>query len=163
MPTVTYRPPDVLHWFGTGSHEALASAKKKARALAKPAPEATVKETILKAASLAMDFGRGAGADMVNRNAAETVYKLSDDRFSVRGPLSQQSIEYTAITAIRAEGKDRFSVDYDGGTLTVRPIAHLVSGRVRVPVGWMRNDIEVPYTMLLEELSAHCGLEIEPA
>ena len=160
MPTVTYRPPDLLHWFSTGSHEALASAKRKGKAMAKGG--ATVKENIFRAASAAADLGRGAAADLVHRQA-DTVYKLHDDHMDVRTPLSQQSVRYASVTRIQAAGKDKFSIEFDGGTLTVRPIAHLVSGRIRVPVGWMRNGIEVPYTMLLDELSAHCGLEIEPA
>jgi len=163
MPTVTYRPPDVLHWFSTGSQEALQSAKRKGKALSKTSSETTVRQKIVQAASMAAEFGRGAGADIVHRRAAESVYKLYDDRMVVKSPMSQQTIEYASVSLIQAHSKDRFSIEFDGGTLTIRPIAHLVSGRVRVPVGWMRNDIEVPFTMLLEELSARCSVEIEPA
>ena len=163
MPTVTYRPPDVLHWFSTGSQEALKSAKRKGLALTKTKAESSVKDKFFQAASVAVDLSHGAAADIVHRSAAETVYKLYDDRLDVRTPLSQQSIQYDAVSSIQSHGKDKFTVEHEGGTLTIRPIAHLSSGRIRVPVGWMRNGIEVPFTMLLEELSAHCGLEMEPA
>ncbi len=163
MPTVTYRPPDVLHWFSTGSSEAYLSAKRKGKALAKSGPEASVKQKFFQAASMAADFGRGAGADLVHRHATEAVYRLYDDRLVVKTPLGQQTVAYSEVSAIQAHGKDKFTVEHDAGTLTVRPIAHLVSGRIRVPVGWMRNDIEVPFTMLLEELAARSGVEIEPA
>ena len=162
MPTVTYRPPDILHWFSTGSQEALKSAKRKGRSLAKGG-ESTVKEKFFRAASMAADFGRGAGADLIHRQAAETVYKLYDQHMVVKTPLTQTRVDYEGVTAIRSHAKDKFEIDHDGGTLTVRPIAHLVSGKIRSPVGWMRNDIEVPFTMLLEELSARCSVEIEPA
>lgn len=162
MPTVTYRPPDVLHWFSTGSQEAMQSAKRKGKALTKKG-DSSVKQKLFQAASLAADLGRGAGADLIHRQAAETVYRLHDDHLLVRSPLSQTELEYGEITAIRSHARDRFEIEYDGGTLTVRPIAHLVSGKIRIPVGWMRNDIEVPFTMLLEELSARSGVEIEPA
>lgn len=163
MPTVTYRPPDVLHWFSTGSQEAMRSAKRKGKALARSGGDSTVKEKFFQAASMAADFGRGAGADLIHRQAAETVYKLHDDYLLVRSPMAQTRVEYGDVAAIRSHARDRFEIEYDGGTLTVRPIAHLVSGKIRVPVGWMRNDIEVPFTMLLEELSARCSVEIEPA
>jgi hypothetical protein len=162
MPTVTYRPPDVLHWFSTGSQEALKSAKRKGMALTKSG-DGSVKQKFFQAASAAADLSRGAAADIVHRSAAETVYKLHDGYLDVRTPLSQQRIQYDAVSAIQSHGKDKFTVEHEGGTLTIRPIAHLSSGRIRVPLGWLRNGIEVPFTMLLEELSAHCGLEIEPA
>jgi hypothetical protein len=163
MPTVTYRPPDILHWFSTGSQEALRSAKRKGKALTSKRQETTVKEKLFQAASMAADFGRGAGADLVHRQAAETVYRLYSDHLTIKSPLAQTTVDYADVLAVRSHARDRFEIEYDGGTLTVRPIAHLVSGRIRVPVGWMRNDIEVPFTMLLEELSARCGVEIEPA
>lgn len=163
MPTVTYRPPDVLHWLSMGSQEAIQSAKRKGMALTKSDPEASVKKKLLQAASAAADLGRGAAADLIHRQAAETIYRLHDGHMDVRTPMSRQTIEYGAVSAIKSRGKDRFTVEYEGGTLTIRPIASIASGRIRVPIGWMRNEIEVPFTMLLQELSARCGLEIEPA
>lgn len=161
MHTVTYRPPDVLHWFSTGSQEAIDSAKRQSRDFTKKAGESTVKENILKVAGVAAEFGRGAAADLVHRQAAETVFKLFDDEIDVRGPVGSYTVKYDTINEIRAHPKDKFTIEHDAGTLTVRPVAHLVHGKVRVPLGWVRNSIEVPYTMLLEELSARCGVEIE--
>lgn len=163
MQTVTYRPPDILHWFSTGSQEALESAMRRSKDLTKKAGESTVKENILKAASVASELGRGAAADIVHRQAAETVYKLYDDEIEVRGPVSSYTVKYDAIYEIRLHSKDKFKVEHDAGTLVIRPVAHLSSGKVRVPLGWLRNSIEVPYTMLLDELSARCDVEIEPA
>ena len=163
MQTITYRPPDILHWFSTGSQEAIDSAKRRSRDFTKKAGESTVKENILKVAGVAAEFSRGAAADLVHRQASETVYKLFDEEIDVRGPVSSYTIKYDSIRAIYANTKDKFTIEHDAGTLTVRPVAHLVSGKVRVPLGWDRNNIEVPFTMLLEELSARCGVEIESA
>lgn len=163
MQAITYRPPDILHWFSTGSQEAIDSAKRRSKDFTKKAGESTVKENILKVAGVAAEFGRGAAADLVHRQAAETVYKLYEDEIDVRGPVSSFTIKYEMINEIKSHSKDKFTIEHDAGTLTVRPVAHLVSGKVRVPLGWIRNSIEVPFTMLLEELSARCGVEIEPA
>ena len=161
MQTVTYRPPDILHWFSTGSQEAIDSAKRKGRDFTKKAGESTVKQNILKAAGVAAEFGRGAAAGIVHGQAVETVYKLHDKELEVRGPFGTVIVAYDAINEILSHQKDKFTIEHDAGTLTVRPVAHLVSGKVRVPLGWIRNSIEVPFTMLLEELSARCDVEID--
>lgn len=163
MPTVTYRPPDIYHWFSTGSQEAIESAKRQGRDFTKSASDSSVKDTIKKAASVAAEIGRGAGADIVHRQANETAYKLHDKEMSVKGAVTTTTLTYNTISSILAHPKDKFSVEHEGGTLIIRPIAHLVSGRIRVAVGWERNGIEVPFTMLLEELSARSGVEILPA
>lgn len=163
MATTTYRPPDILHWFSSGSQEAIQSAKRKGRALSKSAGESSIRQNIVRAASVAAELGRGAGADMVHRHAAETVYRLHDDRIAVQSPMSQESVRYEEVTSIVAHAKDKFTIEHGTGTLTIRPLAHLVSGRVRVPLGWVRNEIEVPFTMLIEEISARSGVEIESA
>ena len=163
MPTVTYRPPDILHWFSTGSQEAIESAMRKGRAFTKSAADSSVTENIKRAAGVAADFGRGAAAEVLHRQAVDTVYKLHDEQMDVRGATGTRTVAYDSILSIRSHSKDRFTVEYDEGTLTVRPIAHLSSGKIRVPVGWVRNEIEVPFSMLLEELSARSDVEIEPA
>ena len=163
MPTVTYRPPDILHWFSTGSQEAIESAVRKGRAFTKSVTESSVTESIKRAAGVAADFGRGAAAEVLHRQAVDTVYKLHDEQMDVRSATGACTVAYGSISSIRSHSKDRFTVEYDEGTLTVRPIAHLLAGKVRVPVGWVRNEIEVPFSMLLEELSARCDVEIEPA
>ncbi|MCH8977792.1 MAG: hypothetical protein IH945_00925 [Armatimonadetes bacterium] len=163
MPTVTYRPPDILHWFSTGSQEAIDSALRKGRALTKSAAESSVKQNIIRAAGVAADIGRGAAAEVLHRQAVDTVYKLHDEQMDVRGATGTRTIAYESITAILLHPKDRFTVEYGEGTLTVRPIAHLSAGKVRVPVGWVRNEIEVPFSTLLDELSARSDVEIEPA
>lgn len=163
MPTATYRPPDILHWFSTGSQEAIESAMRKGRAFTKSASESTVKENIRRAAGVAADFGRGAAAEVLHRQAVDIVYKLHDEQMDVRNASGSHTVTYDSITSILVHPKDRFTIEHVEGTLTVRPIAHLSAGRIRVPIGWVRNEIEVPFSMLLDELSARSDVEIEPA
>ena len=42
----------------------------------------------------------------------------------------------------------------DRGTLQIKPYAYVVAGKLKVPIGWARNGIEVPYELLIEELSS---------
>lgn len=159
MPTVTYRPADVLHWFGIGSRAARQRARKKGQAaLAGNDFVAGIKQV----AGAATDLGKGALTDLVHRQAEETTYILDDEAFEVIGMTSRKRIVYKDVSEIGARPHDRFEVAHKGGTLVLKPIAHLVAGRLKVPVGWSRNGMEVPYAMLIEELAAHCGVEILP-
>lgn len=160
MKTVTYRAPELLRWFETGSQEAYKSALRKGRAL--PATQSGHwQKGVAKAASAALDLGKGAVADIVHRTAEQTVYKFYEDKFTIAGGMSLLTVHYRDVSSVRARGKDRFTVSHPAGTISIKPIAYLLSGRIKVPIGWERNGVEVPFTMLVEELSARCGLEID--
>lgn len=157
MATVTYRPAEVLHWLEIGSKE----AKQKARSMGQSMLSGSGFVQGLKdAAGAASEFGRGAITDLVQRKAEETSYIFSDESMEWIGLTSRKSMAFKEITEIRAKPHDRFEVVYKSGSLTIKPIAHLLSGRLRVPVGWMRNGMEVPYALLIEELAARAGVEI---
>ena len=71
-----------------------------------------------------------------------------------------ESIAYEAIKGVRIDG-DRARLILEKGSVTIRPFAHIVAGRVKVPVGWVRNGMEVPYDLLIEEIAARARREIE--
>ena len=112
MPTATYRPPDILHWFSTGSQEAIESAMRKGRAFTKSATDSTVKENIKRAAGMAADMGRGAAAGVLHMQAVEIVYKLREKRMDVRNASGSHTVEYDSITSITLHPKDRFTIEY---------------------------------------------------
>lgn len=157
MSHVSYRPAEVLHWFGIGSKEARRRAQKKGQAALQGGD---IARGLRQVAGAAADFGKGALNDLVQRQAEETTYQLGDTGFEVIGLTSRKHIAYEDVTAIECRPHDRFEVTHKSGRIMVKPIAHLVAGRLRVPVGWLRNGMEVPYAMLIEELAARCGVEI---
>ena len=157
MANVTYRPAEVLHWFGIGSKEARRRAQKKGQAALQGGDFA---RGIRQVAGAAADFGKGALNDLVQRQAEETSYLLGDTGFEVIGLTSRKHLAYADVSLIEARPHDRFEFTHKNGRLVVKPIAHLVAGRLRVPVGWLRNGMEVPYAMLIEELAARCAVEI---
>ncbi len=154
---VSYRPAPVLHWFTIGGKTARAKAKKSGKEILQGTDLAS---GLRKAAGAAADFGKGALSDIAHRSADETSYSLFDDAFEVTTLTSRKRFAYSEVREIVAEGHDRYEIVGRSGRHTVVPVAHLVSGRVRVPVGWVRNGMEVPYTMLIDELSARAGVEI---
>lgn len=128
---------------------------------AKPKEEKKLTDSIRQGFSAAAEFGSNALTDLRHRRLDEVLYLLNEDSFEAITLSTHKKVEFDKIKAIISEGKDRFRVDYDNGRLTIKPLAHLVSGRSRVPIGWKRNGIEVPYTLLAEELAARCGVEID--
>ncbi|MBS1722260.1 MAG: hypothetical protein JSS66_04550 [Armatimonadetes bacterium] len=157
MLTVTYKPAEVLHWFGIGSRQARQRARRKSQAALSGNDFA---QGIRDVAGAAAELGKGALSDIVQRRAEDTTYQFFEDAFEVNGITSRRRIPYEDVTGIEALTHDRFELHHKGGALMIKPIAHLVAGRLRVPVGWSRNGMEVPYATLIEELAARCGVEI---
>ena len=163
MDSVTYRSPDLLHWFGAGSDAAVESAKRRTKAAAEGASKSDIKKSLVNVAGAALDIGRMAAVDIVKRQIEDTVYRFDDDVFEVQLAIGTKRIRYEDVASIVAKTNDRYVVTYAGGSITVKPVAHLVSGRVRVPIGWIRNGLDVSYATLAVELAARCDLDIEPA
>lgn len=157
MSSIYYKPADALHWLEPGNRTTRDGARKKS----KSKEERTLTGTLRQGFSAAMEFGNEALTDFRHRRMDEILYLLNEDSFEAISLSTHKKVGFDKVRGIFAEEKDRFRVEYDGGTLTIKPLAHLVSGRVRVPIGWNRNGIEVPYTLLPEEIAARCGVEID--
>lgn len=159
MDPVTYRSPSLLHWFGTESRREKADARRKGKRLLNTAGQ-TIAGQLKDAASAAMSLGRGATNELALRQASEEAYVLAGDAFERIGLGSRSRIPYATVKEILALGSDRFELTHGNGRMVIRPVAHLVRGRSRVPVGWVRNGVEVPYATLIDELSGRCGVEV---
>ncbi len=109
-----------------------------------------------------MDMGRGAFAELVHKQAEGTEYALDEDKLEARNLGRSKAISYRDVKQILAKSSDRYQLVLASGTHMVKPIAHLVAGRLKVPIGWRRNTMEVPYETLIDEIAARCGLEIQP-
>lgn len=162
MELVRYRPGEAIRWLQTGAEHIRRGATAKGLAAAQAGtPDAKALGDNLKTAAGAIwDFSRGAYADLMHRQAEASEYVLHDRHFDVvRGP-NIKSIVYDRVQSIELN-KDRAVVTLEKGAVTIRPFAHLVAGKVKVPVGWSRNGIEVPFELLVEELAARCNVEFE--
>jgi hypothetical protein len=159
MSTVTYRTPEALDWFRVGARE----ARSRARAKGSDLMRGTAKDLaagIKQAASTAADYGKGAFSDLVHRQAGETAFMLLDDSFEAAWLSGRKRIAYKDVSAVVSLGSDRFEVRHKDGSLTIRPVAHLTAGRLKVAVGWSRNGLEVPFETLPLEIAARCGLDV---
>jgi hypothetical protein len=157
MSVVRYKPAEVLHWFDLGSREAMARAKRRGKGALR---ECDLGKGLKEAAGAAFEFGKGALTDAVHRSVEMTEYILADDGFEVVGLGGRRRIPYSDVRDVRLLGTERAEIVHTGGSFVIKPVAHLVAGRLKVPVGWLRNGMEVPYAMLIEELAARSGVDV---
>lgn len=161
MELVRYRPGEAIRWLQTGAENLRkgAQAKGKAAATAGSPDAKAFGENLKTAAGALLEYSRSAYADLIHRQADASEYVLHDKHFDiVRGP-NIKTVEYARVHTIDLT-KDRAVLELDKGSISIKPFAHLVAGRARVPIGWSRNGIEVPFELLIEELAARCGVEL---
>lgn len=160
MPTVVYTPAEVLHWFDTDAKRAHANARTKSLSVAKKSEEGIL-PALKEAAGAAISFGKGTIGNIVQKSAEETRYELHDNGLEAIDLARKVKLDYSEIKQIVAKANNKYQILFHGGSLTVKPVAHLVAGRHRVPVGWVRNGFEVPYAMLIDEIAARAAVEVE--
>ena len=162
METVRYRPGEAIQWLQTGAANIRkgAQAKGKAVANATPTDARGIGQGFATAASALVDLGKGAYAELLHRQAEASEYVLQDERFDIVTGTSIKSVEYERIRSIKFLN-ERATLTLDKGTVLIKPFAHLVAGRVKVPVGWTRNGMQVPFELLVEEIAARCQIEID--
>ncbi len=163
MELVRYRPGDVLKWLELGAEQFRHGARVRSKEILRGREGSAVAENLRNAAEAALEFGKGALAELARLKAERTEYVLGPTSFEAIQGGRLRSVRYDAVAEIRQKGDAFQFVLGNGRSFWIRPPAHLVVGRLRVPVGWVRNDMEVPYLVLLDELSARCGVNIQPS
>ena len=160
MNPVVYRPPDILRWFDLASRQSAQDARDRGKAVATLAGESKILPTIREAAGAAISLGKGAFGGLVQRQAEETRYDLHETGIEAIDLTKRIKIDYSQVREIVPKGGDKYLVLFNGGSLTIKPVAHLVAGKYKVPVGWLRNGVEVPFLTLVEELAARSQVEV---
>ncbi len=163
MANVVYKPAEVLHWFESESRRTQANAREQSRDIARTTRGEGIIPGIKQAAEAAISAGKGAYGSIVHKAAEETRFELYEKGFEFIDLTRKVKIDYDQIRQILTQSGDRFQILYNGGSIKIKPVAHLVAGKYRVPVGWIRNGIEVSYMTLIDELSARSGVEVDPA
>jgi len=156
-----YKPGEAIRWLETGAEANRKAARQKGKEVLAPGIPAGAK--FGQGVGALIDLGKGAWADILHKQAEASEYVLQEDRFDVVSGNSIKTVPYSEIAKISFKN-DRATVTLDRrSTIVIKPYAYIAAGRIRVPVGWLRNGMEVPYDLLIEELSARCGIEVEAA
>lgn len=137
-------------------------ANAQGRSLVRREGERSIGKDVMHAAGAIADFGKSAIADLIHKQAQATEYLLRDDEFDVVSSTRSQTIAYKSVISIRMKG-DKATLVLERGSVTIKPEAYIVSGQIKVPIGWSRNEIEVPFEMLIDELAARVGTKVEMA
>ena len=162
MELVRYRPGEAIRWLETGGDNIRRGARNRGINLLRQGPinSETIGENLKTAAGALFDFGKGTYAEMMHRQAEDSEFVLQESQFDIVNGGNIRSIPYTRVVAMTLKG-DRASLTLDKGSVTIKPFAFIVVSRIKVPVGWVRNGIEVPFELLLHELAARCGIEVQ--
>lgn len=162
MEPVRYKPGEAIRWLHVGAEDIRKEARSRARSVVNQTgtEQRPFAQNLKTAAGALIDFGKSAYADALHSQAMGTEYVLDEKHFDVVHGNTIKTMPYERVKGIEMRG-DRANLILDKGTMAIKPVAHLVAGRVRVPVGWVRNGTEVPYELLIEELAARCGVDVE--
>ena len=163
MEPIRYKTGEAIRWLKTGAEAIRKEARDKGRQVVQQGAPKDAKDVggrMAAAAGAVMDYGKSAWADFKYSDLEHTEYVLTDTGFDIVKGASIKSIPYDRVQKIQRK-QDRVTVTLDRGTLLIKPHAYIVAGGLKVPVGWTRNGMEVPYELLLDELSARCGVNIE--
>jgi len=161
--TVVYSPSPCIRWLELGAGGLREDVKDKARAVKAGIVERNIGDAVMSTVSAAWGAGKAALAEIASRRGEATEYRLEADYFELGGILKSVRVAYADVTKIERMPKTRmrFLIRAGHDTHHISPVAWIESGSVRVPIGWERNGIEVPFVLIVEELAARCGLEIE--
>jgi hypothetical protein len=163
MEPIRYKTGEAIRWLKTGAEAIRKEAKDKGRQVVQPGTPKDFRDAsgrVAAAAGAVLDFGKSAWADFKAGELEHTEYVLTDEGFDIVKGSSIKSIPYERVQKIQRRS-DRAILTLDRGSIVIKPHAYILAGGLKVPVGWVRNGMEVPYELLMDELSARCGVNIE--
>jgi len=163
MEPIRYKTGEAIRWLKTGAEAIRKEAKDKGRQAVQPGTPKDFRDAgarVASAAGAVMDFTKGAWADFKASELEHSEYVLTDEGFDIVKGTSIKSIPYERVQKIQRRA-DRATVTLDRGSIVIKPHAYILASGLKIPVGWSRNGMEVPYELLLDELSARCGVNIE--
>jgi hypothetical protein len=159
MEVVRYKPGEAIRWLETGAADSRKSAREKGRLMQIPSDADSLKGSMRAAAGALLDLGRSALTELAHAQATASEFALHDDHFEVIRSGSNKKILYKNVISMEQKG-DRTTITMEQGHFAIRPYAYITAGRLKVPIGWARNGIEVPFHLLVEELAARSGVEL---
>lgn len=160
MEDVRYQPGEAVRWLQIGAEDRRKSAQRQGGSVWRREGERSIGKDLRQIAGVLTELGRSAMAEVAHRQATAAEYVLHEKDFEAVENGKVRSVRYDSILSIRVKG-DKTSLIFEQGSLVIRPHAHVVAGRTKVPVGWRRNGMEVPYELLIDEISARCGRPVE--
>lgn len=162
MEVVRYRPGEAMRWLEAGAEDSRRNAARQGKSLVRREGERTIGKDLKQAAGALAAMGKSALAELAHLQAYATEYVMHDTKLEIVKQGSTRSVPFASVKVLKMQN-DRATLVLGQGSVSIRPHAYIVAGRIKVPIGWTRNGMEVPYETFFEELAARCKLEIEHA
>ncbi len=150
MVVARYKPFDIQNWVELGT-ETLQKSRPPVKA-----PGGEIGKTLAELVGRAVRTGQSAVANITGKKIVQIEYQISDDHFEV----DNLRIPYSEIKRIEHIKKSGFKVHTVGKTIEILPYAWLKVGSIEVPLGWLRDGLEVPFELLAQELSIRSKVEL---
>jgi hypothetical protein len=149
-----YKPADIIRWLEIGADTLRTPSRRSAR---------DMKGVVAQAMTRVLDVGKSAVADVGARGLARLEYRVHPDGFEALTATSRKTVPFGPTTRIQSLRRGGFRISTEGTSISVRHYAWLVVSGIKVPLGWRRNGMEVPFDLLLEEVAARSKAPIEQA
>ena len=147
MQPIIYRPAEISNWLEMG-----AQTVRKASSFESPED---IKSALSGAVGALLGQGKGVMAELSRMKLSSLEYRLLDDRIERPQGAMPRSVMFEDIKRIDAlKGCEYKIVCVRESSFVIKPYAWLSVGGVHVPMGWLREGLEVPYELLIEEISA---------
>ncbi|MCW5941353.1 MAG: hypothetical protein KIS66_03925 [Fimbriimonadaceae bacterium] len=160
MSVVRYRPADAVRWLQMGSESAARDAQRRGQAAFRGGDD--LRRNFRDAAGAIFGAGKTAVAQALHAQANASEYVLYEELMEIVQGAKTKTVRYNDVKSIEVKG-DRARLVLREGEVKIDPPAHISVGRVRVPIGWERNGMEVAYDVLLDEIGARCKVPLETA
>jgi hypothetical protein len=151
MHVVRYRPADAIRWIEVAIQSPASTIESTAGA-----PE-TLREAVLTAFGRWLDLGKETTAELLVRSIRATEYRLHETFLEVQGLTGAKRYPYADLHSVEFKKGDRFLFRGENAKLTVRPYAYFAISGLRIPLGWERDGLPVPYRLLAEEIALRSG------
>lgn len=151
MIAARYIPFDIQNWveLGTGT---LQHGRPPVKV-----PGGEIGKSVGELISRAVRTSQGAVANLKVKRIDQIEYRLSDDFFEIEGGAR---IDYADIKRIEHSKKSGFRIYSSFKEIEINPYAWLKVGSVEVPLGWLRDGLEVPFELLVQEIGIRAKVEL---
>lgn len=149
---IVYKPADIARWLELGA--------QTMRKLSAAEASDDLREVVKTALGSVIGQGRGAIAEVMRQRIGALEYRLYDDRFETPRPSGSRSIRYGSIERIVPLKRCEQKIVFREGSFTLKPYAWLTVAGARVPFGWLRDGLEVPWELLVEEIGARARVQV---
>lgn len=157
---VRYRPSNSLSWLAEGAEAGLKKAERLTKDAVSRKSSESPKERIVSAGKALFEFAKSAYTEVSRSRAEAKEYALSDSDIHIISGSHDETVKFNDVKRIEVSGLNAW-IRHKNGAFNIQPYAYVVAQGAKAPIGWNRDGHEVPFELLIQEIAARAGVEIE--